>query len=237
MAHLQHFILTNFNVILEHDRQDLTGRAVLTREWIDWRIELFETFCLPSIAGQINQDFRWLIRFGPDTPIRLAHCVDRWSRVANITPLWNSASARGVIGSALGRTEALLLTTRLDSDDALHREFVDTVQRSISDRPAEVLDPPLGYVLTYPEGQATLFRAELGPFLTLAERVVGMPGRTIRTVPHKRAAVLGPVRRFTEEPLWLQVIHGRNIRNYSRGEPCPAPSRAAFSLGADVPLV
>jgi hypothetical protein len=233
MARLQHFLLTNFNVPLKDVRTDMHGQPVLTPAWLESRIALFEAFCLPSIANQTSSDFEWLIRFGPDTPPDLKARIDRWCQQVNIIPLWNSAPARTAIAARLDGNDTLLLTTRLDNDDGLHPEFVETVQRAVSDRPAEVLDPPAGYSLNVPDGLARRLHVQLGPFLTLAERVTRPPDRTIRSVPHKEAWKLGPVREFAKEPLWLRIVHDRNIWNRPRGEPCDESElRRAFKLEA-----
>lgn len=45
-----HYLLTRFNLALW--QEDKNGQTIDRGEWIRKRLELFETYCLPSVAGQ-----------------------------------------------------------------------------------------------------------------------------------------------------------------------------------------
>ena len=68
MSSFQHFLLTNFNVRLPKFSQDGNGLSVLTEEWLEHRLMLFERFCLPSVLGQTNLGFTWLVRYDDTMP-------------------------------------------------------------------------------------------------------------------------------------------------------------------------
>ena len=56
----KHYLITRFN--LRADNWDVTknNEQLLTDEWMDNRMWLFENFCFPSVIGQTNQNFEWL---------------------------------------------------------------------------------------------------------------------------------------------------------------------------------
>ena len=58
---IKHYILTRFNLCGRN--RDKSKQSTLTKEWLHHRIKLFETYCLPSIKQQTNQNFKWLILF------------------------------------------------------------------------------------------------------------------------------------------------------------------------------
>ena len=62
----KHFIITLFN--LKIWKEDKTHRATQTADWLAQRFDLFERFCLPSVAHQTNKNFTWLCLFDKDTP-------------------------------------------------------------------------------------------------------------------------------------------------------------------------
>lgn len=237
MRSLHHFILTNFNVRIPGVTVDQSGGAVRTRSWLDGRIALFETFCLPSLAGQSCQNFEWLVRFEVDTPADVRERISRWQKSVRLTPVWNEASVQTTIAERVRSNTSVIVTTRLDSDDGLHREHVALIQSEIGEPRAEVLCPTHGYSLQYPEGEVRLSRDPLSAFITLVDPVTGPPTRTVRSVQHREAAALAPLREIGEHALWLQVAHGRNLWNRPNGAPCSIDGvREAFNLKPDVPL-
>jgi hypothetical protein len=67
--------------------------------------------------------------------------------------------------------------------------------------------------------------------------VEGSVTRTVRSVMHRKAAELAPVREIGPHPQWLAVSHGHNIYNTQRGEPCALDGvREAFNLKPEVLL-
>lgn len=57
------FILTRFNLknFIEDERKDRNGNPVLTDGWMDARMKLFKTYCLPSVLNQSGKNFIWMI--------------------------------------------------------------------------------------------------------------------------------------------------------------------------------
>lgn len=58
MKSFEHLIITRFNLNLyARDKHDAPTR---TERWLEHRFEIFERYCLPSVAAQTNPNFRWL---------------------------------------------------------------------------------------------------------------------------------------------------------------------------------
>ena len=226
---LEHYLLTNFNV----KRDDVGTRP--DRDWLEDRFELFEHFCLPSVAGQTCKDFTWLIRWDdegtPDEYRRrlLAH-------EAALPCLHLVPERRGfhvVIGERLDGGPCRLLTTRLDNDDALHRDAVALLQSEARGEGMEFLNLPRGYCLEHPAGRTMLSEQPRNPFISLAEDVRGETPRTAVCVSHHKAWQLAPIRQVGEGPSWVQVVHGRNLYNFPVGRPCDPPDlRGLFNIAS-----
>jgi hypothetical protein len=231
---VHHFILTNFNIQIPGVTADRRGTPVLTRDWLEHRLDLFETFCLPSVAGQTCQNFEWLVWFDVASREELGSRISRWQRSVRLTPLWYQKSILETIASRVGRGEAIVITTRLDNDDGLHRDHVGLIQGEAGRRP-EILSPTYGYSLHYPEGELRLMRDRLSAFISLVDPVTAPPARTVRSAQHRAAASLAPVRDIGTRPLWLRVTHSRNLWNLPGGDPCgPEGVREGFNLGSRV---
>src|ERR1700735_3717087 len=62
----EHVILTRFNVRYEED--SAVPSIGVDPGWLQERFRLFEKYCLPSVLGQTDQNFRWLLFFDRATP-------------------------------------------------------------------------------------------------------------------------------------------------------------------------
>ena len=140
---LHHFILTRFNLPLW--KYDKTNRIINPHVWLDERLNLFETYCLPSVAGQSNNDFIWILLCDENTPVEYR---DRIREYKNKCPqieliqveeeyAWQFPRIFSeVVASFLEARGAkdgdICLTTQLDNDDVLQNDFVQTVQNHVS---------------------------------------------------------------------------------------------------------
>jgi len=217
MNRIDHFILTRFNVKVAY--ADLGTR--LDPAWLRHRFELFDRFCYPSVCGQSNQNFRWLVLFDSDTPPIFKEKVKDYSKWNNFIPVYMTASngerrkiTREVIMGYMADGVERIITTRLDNDDAIHRDFVQTLHDSVHDNTVEFINFTYGYV--WHQSKIYLTAQASNPFISLVEKADGF--RTVYSgVEHTRLSTVAPIREIMVEPLWLQVVHERNVSNRVQG--------------------
>ena len=129
---MKHFILTRYNCGWKPDvpiqvKRMTTGGQVGAVEWLESRRKLFEAYCLPSIRAQTARDFRLILAVSKDTPTGYFDFLDRWSDI-------NIELHAGSFGEPFKRSlfdrcgGGLLLTTRLDNDDAIAPRFVERIR-------------------------------------------------------------------------------------------------------------
>ena len=120
----RHFIFTRFNEgWLDNERLDQSGKPVNNDKWLVDRCNLFEKFCLPSMTGQTNQDFTWLILFDKRTP---SHILDKYGSVNNVTIIHENH--REWIQNNVKEDLEYLITSRIDNDDAFSTHYVNLIQ-------------------------------------------------------------------------------------------------------------
>nr|ABW74900.1 putative glycosyl transferase [Sphingomonas sp. ATCC 53159] len=211
-----HVILTRFNIASP-------GREVAIRNspgWLERRFGLFEQFCLPSIAGQTERNFHWLIYFDKDTPVEFRERIERDRQIFNFTPRYVAMFDKAMIAEdvrALATAgETLIVTTRLDNDDAVSSDFVARVQDAAKEAPAQtVLNFPHGIAMR--GGQLYTASDHSSPFTSLVEKdVAGI--ETIWAKPHHELGEKWTIRQVPSKPLWLQVVHGENVTNRIKGK-------------------
>ena len=155
---LAHVIVTKFCVRMQDMFAHVHGPAgsdadPLRRRYVDYRLKLLETICLPSIVGQSGRDFTWVIlvdggldavsREKIERAVRPGRGADTRIRLHEYRP----GGGRGL--EKLGWLEPYfterpdwVVTTLCDSDDALPRRFVETVRARVDGRAAQDALPP-----------------------------------------------------------------------------------------------
>jgi Putative rhamnosyl transferase len=212
---MQHFVLTPFYV-----RRYFSGSnepRLASHEWLAERFKLFEDYCLPSVLDQSDRSFDWFIYIDESTPApyveRLQSITSAHRNVAIKTcRLWDNRMIADHIMARLAAGTQWLLTTRLDNDDGLHRDFIATLHAEAQEH-KEFLNFPRGIILY--SGKCYLYKHPSNAFLSLVEPVEGF--RTVSSIAHERASEVAPVRQLPKTPGFLQVVHGGNLSNKPRG--------------------
>jgi hypothetical protein len=213
---LQHFLITRFNLRLQGVARDKRGGQVLTRDWLEERLEIFEHYCLPSVLNQTEQRFVWLLLLDEATDREVVKRVEGYRRLAEnlepvyLPPIGDAGDLARPVRERLSPETEILVTSRLDNDDALHEDALAAVRRRVRGR-REFLNLRLGFVT---EGsRARVVSHKYGPFTSLVEPLGNGPLLTVYCTTHGRQRRVAPVRQIAQRPLWLRVVHARNVAN------------------------
>lgn len=215
-ADFEHVIMTRFNLATPGRESSLRNRP----GWLAERFELFERYCLPSIAAQTVKAFNWIIYFDENTPEEFRRRIERCREVTPFLPYYTGVfPATGwawSIHESYAFAPRLLLTTRLDNDDALAVDYVERVQEEIRRRDLQpggynllhgfIMGGGAVYRLAHP---SNAFFSFLAPYET---EVVTAP-----SILHMELSKHGPVTQIGGPGAWLQIVHGGNVSNKIRG--------------------
>jgi hypothetical protein len=229
-----HLIVTRYNVPISWGRR---GQLHADEDWLGERQRLFERYCLPSIvlAEQLTPSVTWVLLCAVDSPASLrAFMVHVVQLHPWVVPLYVEENFRmGDIAVEIFKRRTkepcrFLLTTRLDSDDAISRNFVKDLQQAarrsleleiIGKRQLPALiNFPFGYQAV--KGRLYLSTDLGNPFLSfLEERSEDEPILGCYPYPHrdlhKSARTVSQL--IASGPSWLQVLHGSNEANVPCG--------------------
>jgi hypothetical protein len=217
-----HVILTRFNCSNSRLKNDREIPIRSQPGWLEQRFELFERYCLPSVHGQSDRNFRWHIYFDAETPVEF---LDRAKRDLGghenfaliLCDLYGSETVTEDLTREFAGKYSWLVTTRFDNDDGLSRYFVERLHDSVRVGVREALNFPLGIV--FQNGRSYLSRQRSNAFLSFSE-----PFREIDTVlrtAHNQFSSVAPIRDIDSEAAWVQVLHGGNVSNKLRGRRIP----------------
>jgi hypothetical protein len=207
---MNHYVITRFaeGVSTQSTLTSVQGKPSAL-EWLKHRFELFETYTLPGMAKQ-TVPYHWLLT--------IDRLLPQWakSRVASLLQ-----GVRHTLIPCDGRDKfphldfvasqspnGQVITTRLDSDDSLHPEYLAKVQE-IAQVFTGVIDLARGVVVSH-EGQLGKWITKRGrPFLSLVEESRPLCG--VFCAHHNRLAKrIGKVQVVKNGPPWLAVSHRYN---------------------------
>lgn len=218
----KHLIITRFNVASP-------GREAairLKRGWLDERFKLFEDICLPSVAAQSEKDFEWVVFFDVETPADYKEKINKLVALFPFRPVYTDSFDMRKLGPDIVQHYAqadYLLTSRLDSDDILAVDYVETLQKIAAGLDGRfVINFDSGAILQLNNDRPALYeyRDDSNPFASLIEKF-SPDSKTIWGVQHTEIHELGEVVHVEGKPMWLQVVHGGNVSNRVRGRRVP----------------
>ena len=145
------FIITRFNLKLFS--KDKNNKTTLTDQWLKERFELFETYCFPSVEGQVLQNFYWLCLFADDTQEQFKQRAIALHRAyPAFLPLFLNDSESEIyldyinqVISELKDSSDKLITIRLDNDDSININYTKEVDKLYG----EQLDNEVCYSFKY----------------------------------------------------------------------------------------
>lgn len=232
MENYSHFIITRFNLNLyAQDKHDLPTR---TDRWLEHRFEVFERYCLPSVAAQTSGNFTWLCLFDAATPESCRRRIEGYkarcpqfeavyytaAQAANLTENLRTTIAAYVSCDRKGRKSPpppppkLLITTNLDNDDAFSSDVVELLQRELRPAPGKRIYSLLyGYQYFTDRRFALKMRYTNNHFLTLVEPFDAHT-ETIISYRHTKAIrQLPTIYLSTARGKWLEIVHEDNVSN------------------------
>lgn len=230
---MQHVLVTRFNVRLR-------WHAHGGEQWTDDRLDLFERTLLSSVLGQTSRDFEWLVFFDDSTTPLQRGRIDRLSQDGKVfTPVYLSeifdvAHVREQL-RLRWPTADTLLTTRVDNDDALARDFMATIRRSaesVTGVTPVFLNPTYGVQF---DGRLLYHRPwPWNAFMSLLEP--GVEPLSIFVDQHYSLSKYGRcIEVGSGEPMWLQYVHGGNLANRVNGVPLRHVDKVVDRFALDLP--
>lgn len=215
---INHFIITRFNLRMKEWSLTKNNQTILDDEWHMHRFELFEKYCLPSVSNQTCKDFKWLIFFDITTPSKFKERIDDLvKKTGAFQPVFINGgevlltSLRQVINKMDLDHNSILITSRLDNDDLLYKNFVDTIQSMANYSKKQLVDARYGYRMNA-EKRVIHIKKKFGPFLSLIEPIEDF--QTIFFTGHGQWKELSKgILKTIDKPMWMQIIHDKNIAN------------------------
>ena len=217
-----HLLVTRFN--LRNPEWDVTknNEKLLTNDWMEERMWFFENFCFPTILAQTNQNFEWLLYFDISTPekfkTRISELIQNQLnfKVFYIDGMPQFYDELKKYISAIPNKKPYLITSRIDNDDSVHKDFINEIQLEFKQQDYLVLDIIKGYSLQI-RPTVMLGKKEhiFNPFMSLIEK--NDDPKTIWYYHHNMWKKETRIKQMNHKRLWIAVIHEKNKVNNFNG--------------------
>lgn len=214
----KHFLATRFNVRIDGWDTTKNGEMLLDDSWMDNRFELFENYCFPSVINQSNQDFKWCIYFD-------SHTSEAYKqRIKKITEAYSNFHIFFIDGIGELKPHLInfinskdsadyVITSRLDTDDLLHADYIKVVQRLFNPSHTTVIDVRSGYKINIEEGDCEIrnYTQSFNPFISLIEKTGSV--ETVFNQMHHEWYKAKRVIPYYDQQLWIELVHTKNWMN------------------------
>ncbi len=222
-----HVFLTRFNM-------PSAGVESLIRaqpKWLQQRVELFESYCLPSLRAQTEQNFHWIIYFDTESPSWLRERILAWQALAPIRPFFRTAVSDaeriGDIRAVVGQPGDELLTTNIDNDDGLSIDFVERLASYKRQQERCALYFEFGLIKS---GERVYLQRDPDNAFCSVLETWDAP-LTCWAAAHNELGRLMPQATIGGSPAWLQVIHDTNVSNRVQGRRVSVAAYLALFTG------
>lgn len=230
-----HVLLTRFSAVL------VPGAPPPDEAWLRYRLAFFYDACLPSVLSQRDAEFEWLVLLDDRCSDGFRSDVEDLAPGAFV-PVWTHepfrrASFAEPVAARCGAP--YLISTRLDSDDAIAVDLMASVQARFAGQERLFVNFPRGIQV---DRSGAVYRTDIvsSPFLSLVERrEAGRPPATVYVAKHARARQHAPLLQVRAPVMWAQVLHDDNVSNIVNGRqthPRVVADRFAIDLGYDARL-
>lgn len=229
----KHYLFTRWN-LLDANTTIYNNPSIKDPEaWMEHRMKLFER-TIESVMLQTYTNFTWLLAFDSRTPSKYYQKYQEFPRVKVIFK-YPADWLREEIASVFygyGLTGDWLITSRLDNDDIILPEYIETVQSYFDGKFLLVDTGGYQYDLATKKHYDPDRAGCTSPFISLIEQV-GTPWQSIATDPKEAKLITEPVKTVyycshskmewhfpsvkNQKRLYKMVIHDRNISNKITG--------------------
>lgn len=213
----KHYLITRFN--LRNKKWDVTknNESLLTDQWMNHRMELFENYCFPSVNSQINKNFTWLLFFDITTSdvfknrileitkdSDFIHCffIDGMDSFSNSIKEFIAKDASSF---------SHIITSRIDNDDCVSKFYIDEIQKQFNFQKYLAVDFVSGYTLSLNPVMLGKKEQIYNPFISLIEE--NKNPKTVWHNDHNQWKKESEIINISNNRVWLSIIHDKNKVN------------------------
>jgi hypothetical protein len=187
------------------------------------RLDLFETYSLPSVANQTDQNFTWCIYLDASTAQHYrerlrAHC----KALPNLQLFYIDGidmllpACQKYVRSFANSAADYAITSRFDNDDLLHSHYIKEVKQLFQPCGLAVIDLRAGYHMQLAGGWMNVCQHNepFNAFISISEPI--QDAVTVFSRKHSSWKSATQVFFNDTKRLWMATMHNSNMENATR---------------------
>lgn len=188
--------------------------------WLNKRFEIFKKYCFPSVINQSNLNFTWMIYIDSETSEemlgKLNNLFAPFPFIILIQREFPHFSLKLVINEDVREyfddDFQFLISSRLDTDDMLYKDFFKELQSKFNRQNYKVLNFNRGLIYDVDTGILSKTNRKNNPFISLIESKSDLGFKTVYHRMHfeyedepEKLEIDNPC------PMWCMCVHGLNV--------------------------
>ena len=137
----KHYVITRFNVRTIYkcrlrNPNDNPMLKILDEDYLEKRFMMFEKYTLKAMNAQTNKDFSWIILFHKRTPKKFLNKIQELKKIYDFEDLYFDNNEGFVFSEYCDKNNEnydFYLTTRIDNDDLIDKNFVKYIHDYVED--------------------------------------------------------------------------------------------------------
>ncbi len=212
-----HYLITRFNVKISEHGPERMNSPVIDDRWLHQRIELFLTYCVPSVLNQKNKQFHWLIYLDVDTPQFVLNKIEYLKHLDRGIVFFFVADFNQMLNHIRKEFEKsklpYIISSRLDNDDMVGDQFIQCIQDAFIPQPNTMININAGYVYHAGNKVLTKWRNKYtNQFSSIIEAKSTGHFITIYGFPHWKPPFQSQTQNVLDIPCWMEMVHPDNNR-------------------------
>lgn len=223
------FIITRFNLQLW--KKDKHNRATQSAEWLEQRFYLFDKYCFPSVMKQTNKSFLWICLFDISTlQLYKDKIINYKQKLPEFIPLFLNEEETIDYGGYITKIikyfkdeSSMLITMRLDNDDALNLDYVSVIKKNTEIQTKDIVILSFKYGIQYyvKEKLAVKIPFYNNHFLAMIDKTYDKNTIDSKEVKHILQFNHYEANKYPypficnskDKDMWIEVIHATNVSN------------------------
>lgn len=182
------------------------------KDWIDYRMSIFNDFTLQSLRKQTNQDFIALIRYRSSTKGLIDDALSNYPpHPSNIIFIGKKKYDNAIKEHAKGYEHLYLV--RLDCDDMYHKSFIQQLHDYKPKKNTKALINQKGYVYDYINNRIGNWYYNSPPFYTLIYKTKNYIAGERIPIPSGHCTVIKNPHEIINKINYTVVVHEKNTLN------------------------
>jgi len=218
-----HVLITHFNLEGIKEFPDLYSG---TPSWMEYRLEIFEKYTIPSLVNQTDSDFHLLMFCHTNTPSpHREKLLEFESKYKFIKLMWDQTHFTGLGGDIPSFYNSIksaylevrnnnsdeIICSKIGTDDLIDTRFNEVIKNTTNTHQA--LNLARGLYWDINENKFIYSYFPSGPFISVKSTLTDFKGDMREFSHHDVISEAGGAVIDTDYPLWIQLIHGNNVWN------------------------